>query len=395
MKKFIAPPRKLLCYLPGFEGGGAERTMINLANTLPAEGWTVRLVVGRAQGAAAQWVAPHTDVTDLRAQRSRQAVFRLRSLVKAWRPDVVFSTLIDGNLAAVAATRGLWRPPAVVVRETNSHKVRGDLPPWLIKAAGWAYRQADHMIALSTGVGSEMQESYQLPVNSISVIANPVDVGTLRNRAGQALREPPPWLDTVYTGDPMAVDDRRPVVLGMGRLHRQKGFERLIDAIALLPDPRPRLILLGTGPLHDELRDQAQALGVDLMLPGFIADPVPWLAHASAFVLSSHWEGFGHVLVEGMACGVPVVSFDCPYGPRDIILSGYNGLLIRDGDLHALAAVLDELLQSPIRRATLRRQGQQAADSFALPTITSRYSKVLASVADAHAAKRRWWGTKR
>jgi glycosyltransferase involved in cell wall biosynthesis len=90
-----------------------------------------------------------------------------------------------------------------------------------------------------------------------------------------------------------------------------------------------------------------------------------------------------------------VVSFDCPYGPRDIILSGYNGLLIRDGDLHALAAVLDELLQSPIRRATLRRQGQQAADSFALPTITSRYSKVLASVADAHAAKRRWWGTKR
>jgi glycosyltransferase involved in cell wall biosynthesis len=88
---------------------------------------------------------------------------------------------------------------------------------------------------------------------------------------------------------------------------------------------------------------------------------------------------------------VPVVSFDCPYGPRDIILSGYNGLLVRDGDVDGLAAVLDELLQSPIRRATLRRQAQQAADSFALPTITARYSKVLAQVADHHAAHRPWW----
>jgi glycosyltransferase involved in cell wall biosynthesis len=365
--------------------------MVNLVNSLPSQGWTVRLVVGRAQGAAAQWVAPGTDVTDLRAQRSRQAVLRLRGVVKAWRPDVVFSTLVDGNLAAVAATRGLRRRPAVVVRETNSHQARGDLPPWLIKAARWAYQQADHLIALSTGVGMEMQQSYGLLPDAVSVIANPVDVSSLRLRAGQALHEPPPWLDPHFTPEPSLQDDRRPVVLGMGRLHRQKGFERLIDAVSRLPDPQPRLVILGTGPLHDALRDQAAQQGVDLTLPGFIADPVPWLAHASAFVLSSHWEGFGHVLVEGMACGVPVVSFDCPYGPRDIILSGYNGLLVRDGDVDGLAAVLDELLQSPIRRATLRRQAQQAADSFALPTITARYSKVLAQVADHHAAHRPWW----
>jgi hypothetical protein len=103
---------------------------------------------------------------------------RLRGVVKAWRPDVVFSTLVDGNLAAVAATRGLRRRPAVVVRETNSHQARGDLPPWLIKAARWAYQQADHLIALSTGVGMEMQQSYGLLPDAVSVIANPVDVSS-------------------------------------------------------------------------------------------------------------------------------------------------------------------------------------------------------------------------
>lgn len=362
---------KVLCYLPGLEGGGAERTMVNLANELPAQGWQVKLAVGRATGGARDWLAPHTEVVDLAVQRSRQAPLRLRRLIRDWQPDVVFSTLIDGNVAARVACLGLRHRPALVVRETNSHLARGDLPGWLTRIAGWAYRGADHLVALSSGVGQEMIRSYHLSPQRVTVIPNPVDTTALRQQADAARAAPPPW----------GADSSRPVVVGMGRLHRQKGFERLIEAVALLPaDQRPRVAILGDGSLREALSAQAQALGVDLLLPGFVRSPAAWLAHAAAFVLSSRWEGFGHVLVEAMACGAPVLSFDCPYGPRDIILSGQNGLLLPEGDCPALASALSGLLSSPEQQQGLQQGGYAALPNYDLSAITGRYAALLAAI---------------
>ena len=93
-------------------------------------------------------------------------------------------------------------------------------------------------------------------------------------------------------------------------------------------------------------------------MPGFVKQPMQWLAAADLFVLSSRWEGFGHVIVEAMAAGAPVVAFDCPHGPRDIIRNGENGILVPDGDEAALAAAMSELLDNRGRASSTRHSGE-------------------------------------
>ncbi len=94
-------------------------------------------------------------------------------------------------------------------------------------------------------------------------------------------------------------------------------------------------------------------------MPGRMADPVPYLAAAHAFVLSSRREGFPNALLEAMACGLPVVAFDCPSGPADVIEHGRNGLLVQAGDVPRLGAALERMMSSPAERA---RMGESARD---------------------------------
>src|SRR5690606_18649968 len=123
----------------------------------------------------------------------------------------------------------------------------------------------------------------------------------------------------------------------------------LMRAVAALPRRDVQLVLLGEGPERPALEALAGALGIRerVLMPGFVADPVAWLAHADLFVCSSRWEGFGHVIVEAMAAGVPVVATDCPHGPRDIIEPEKTGLLVALDDVPALAAAVARLIDNP------------------------------------------------
>ena len=140
-----------------------------------------------------------------------------------------------------------------------------------------------------------------------------------------------------------------------------------------------RLAILGEGPEREALATLAGELGVSerLIMPGHVAEPAPWFAHAAAFALSSRWEGFGHVLVEAMACGAPVVAFDCPHGPADIVEDGKTGILVPPQDAHALARALDRLIVDREFAGRLRDAGQRAAGRFAAPTIARTYAALF------------------
>ena len=160
------------------------------------------------------------------------------------------------------------------------------------------------------------------------MIYNPVVSDALRARA----RQP--------TGHRWLPGDGIPVIVGMGRLTRQKDFATLIRAFARVRQGLPaRLIVLGEGEDRDDLEALCRSLGVaaDVDLPGFVANPYAILARARLFVLSSRWEGLPGALIEALACGARVVATDCPSGPREILDDGRYGQLVPVEDEAALA----------------------------------------------------------
>ena len=352
-----------LFFLSDLDGGGAQRTTINLVRHWPDDRPRPVLAVARASGAGRGWL-DGIDPVDLGSGRLRRSVLPLRRLIRREAPEVVYSTMVGANIAAAISMIGLRNRPLLVARETNSHRARGDLSFVQRRAAGWAYRRAAAVVALSEGVRGELIEDCRLEPRRVVTIHNPVDIDEFRARSSRAAR---PW------------DGDGPMVIAAGRLVRQKGFDILLRAFADTPMADTRLAILGEGPERETLTTLARALGLTdrIIMPGHVADPAPWFAHAAAFALSSRWEGFGHVIVEAMACGAPVVAFDCPHGPADIIEDGETGTLVPPQDAAAMAGALDRVIANPEFAGRLRHAGQRAAQRFSAPAIARTYATLF------------------
>ena len=169
-----------------------------------------------------------------------------------------------------------------------------------------------------------------------------------------------------------------PVILAIGRLRKQGDYPTLLTAFALLlRQRRARSIVLESGPLLTDLRSLAHELhiGEHVEVLGFVENPYACLANASLFVLSSRHEGLANVLIEAMACGCPVVSTDCPYGPDEILQGGRWGELVPVGNPEALASAIGRTLDNPPQRHGLRDR----ASFFTVAKAVDRYEKLAFS----------------
>jgi glycosyltransferase involved in cell wall biosynthesis len=198
----------------------------------------------------------------------------------------------------------------------------------------------------------------------IVVIPNPVVTAELLDQARCPLDHP--WFH------PSAP----PVVMGVGRLTRQKDFPTLLHAFAAVRASRPcRLVILGEGRDRPALAALAAALNInlDVDLPGFIPNPYAYMARAAAFVLSSAWEGSPNVLTEALALGTPVVATDCPSGPREILQHGRLGRLVPIGRPEAMADAIAAILDNP----PLRKACREVLVRYAAPASAQRYLAVM------------------
>lgn len=358
---------RILCFLPDLGGGGAQRTLINLAGSFRQTGHDVTLAAAQPDGPARAWIDPRVLTVPAGPGQLRNALFPLARLMREQRPDVVLSSVLDANIVAVAARQLAGSPrPKLVVRETNSHRARGDIGLIRQRLTRFAYPRADAVVALSEGVRQELIADYALPPSSVVTIHNPVEIEALAAEAKAAAAPP--------------IEKRGPWVMGVGRLIRQKGFDRLIRAVAALNRPDVTLVLVGEGPDREALAAQAREASVALLMPGFVRQPMLWLAHADVFALSSRWEGFGHVIVEAMAAGAAVVAFDCPHGPRDIIRNRETGLLVPDGDEAALASGIAELFADRALAARLSAAASRDMTRFSNAGIAAQYLKLFSSL---------------
>jgi glycosyltransferase involved in cell wall biosynthesis len=227
------------------------------------------------------------------------------------------------------------------------------------------YPRNDGYIAISEGVAEDLVDLLGVTRDKIRIVYNPVVTPELRSKMAVPLDHP--WL---------GADRELPVLLSIGRLEPQKDFPTLLRAHrAVCAQARCRLIILGEGHQREPLLQLARELGTAefVQFPGYVANPFPYLCRADLFVLSSAWEGLGNVLIEALACGTPVVSTDCPSGPREILQDERYGQLVPVGDAAALGKAILTTLAAPLPAATLR----QAVERFTVERCADHYLAAL------------------
>jgi glycosyltransferase involved in cell wall biosynthesis len=215
------------------------------------------------------------------------------------------------------------------------------------------FPSADYIVGVSAGVADDLREQIGLPSERVRVVFNPIITPDIAVEAAEPVGHP--WFS-----------DGGPVLVAAGRLRPQKDFPTLLRAVALVRDRRPvRLVLLGEGPDRAELEALVDRLGLGgiVDLPGNTDNPYAYFAKCTAYVLSSRWEGLPTVLIEALACGSPIVSTDCPSGPREILDGGSYGVLVPVGDVEALAAAIERALAGDVGRAPAESWMPYTADA--------------------------------
>lgn len=337
-------------------GAGAERIVARLLSTpVPLAPDTRRHLILLDEDEIAYPIPASVPVHCLDSKGSLlKGAIRLNAKLRELRPDICVSFGTRSNLLAASVARRTGARVVISERvNTSSHhpnSLGGRVAKLLTRML---YRHAHHVIAVSRGVATDLSDNFGVPSRIISVIANPIDSEEVIALGA----EPIAWQHLA-----------RPITVGMGRLVPNKNFSLLVEAFRLSGAPGT-LVILGKGPLREQLLEQVEAAGLSgrVVLAGFQANPFALLAKADCFVLPSNGEGFPNGLVEAMILGVPVISTNCPSGPAEILddqpdlevvdlHEGRYGLLVPMNAPAVLARALKAVL-SPGQR---ERRGQLA-----------------------------------
>jgi len=347
-----AAPR-LAVVLRAFEGGGAQRDMILLCNALAAKGVRLTVLALCVEGPLRALLDPAIPVAEVGGRQLRYAIPGLRRLIRAREPSVVISSEAALNLCTLLAVRSLPRRgrPKLVLREVGSPSIAQHRDPYAQNRIAYRilrrlYRYADRIVTLTDGARRDLIQNFAVPDEMISVmLTNAVVPPATVNRIAQ------------WDGEAGREDD---LIVCVGRLSPEKDQRTLIRAMKLLPAARPwRLAIVGDGPERDALETLARHHGLAdrIVFTGQVVDPFAVMMRARVAVCASVYEGLCNAIIEALACGTPVVSTNCPYGPVEILQDGRYGTLTPVGDATAMAAAIETAMIAVPDRNALKARG--------------------------------------
>jgi glycosyltransferase involved in cell wall biosynthesis len=362
--------RRVLFLIPSLAGGGAERVIVTLLRHLDRSQFKLALAVVDMRGAVFRDDVPEdVEIIELQCPRVRYALPKIIRLIWQRRPDVLFSTLGHLNLALAVLRpllpnniRYLARETIVVSEGLKSYAH----PTWW----AWAYRQFygrfDRVICQSQDMRDDLVEYFSFDSDKSVIINNPVDVERIRRQAAEPV-------DTGFHRHDSSETGRRVTnLVSVGRLVPQKGFDLLIEALALCGNPCLHLTLLGEGPMREELETLAQSKGVggQIRFAGFQKNPYPFFSQADAFVLSSRFEGFPNVVLEALACGTPVIATPALGGTKEILQGVPSCLMAGSLTAKSLAEALTSFTPG-------ERLPMAVVEPYSVGKIVERYAMEL------------------
>lgn len=342
--------------------------MVNIANALVRRARAVDVLVLSAQGPLISDLDGRVRLVDLATPRFRRAFVPLVRYLRRVRPDALLACMWPlTSMALWARSVSRVSTRVVVAEHTTWSAAAAELSAAALWTTRWTMRlsfpHADGIVSVSRGAADDLAAFTGIDRGKVEAIYNPV-VGS-EPVYDATPREPLEW----WSGG-----DRR--ILAVGTLKAVKDYTTLLSAFAILRRRMPvRLLILGEGECRKTLEGHARSLGIAdaVHMPGYVPDPRPYYSRADLHVLTSRAEGLANVVIEALAAGTPVVSTDCPCGPREILRDGLFGALVPVGDVTALAAEMATALTKEHDRSALRER----ARDFTIDKAVDRYESLL------------------
>ncbi|MEJ2199908.1 MAG: glycosyltransferase [Desulfuromonadaceae bacterium] len=346
-------------FVKGGCGWALTNVSVNLVSGLALNGHQVDLVVVSESAEKLREFYREVEgfegvnIVTLGRSNTSLCLFRLAKYLRSTSPDVLFSQLAICNVVALfarhlaaVATKNVFLEGTIIsnvglVDAKENLKLK--IIPLLVR---WLYPGAQAIIGKSPDVLEDLKAVLGKSGDRVPMkfLPNPYSLVRYRRLAGEAVEFP-------WSGE-----KDLPFIVAVGRLSAAKAFDVLIRAFAeVCGRIESRLLILGEGPLREELETLANELGVGdrVFLPGSVRNPWKYMVHAEVFVLSSRWEGWPSALCEAMSVGMAVITTDCPGGGKVMVEHGRSGLISAVNDVDKLRDSILELLANDSLRRTL------------------------------------------
>ena len=355
--------KKIIAVISTLKKGGAERTLSVLSHEWIKEN-EVKIIVfdGSYSGYSFSGEIINLQLPALKGTLPKIIQFlrrslQLKKLFRNENPDHIISFMESANFTSILGAYFANKFKKLTISVRTNPRTMIKLHRFLVP---YVYCYPKKIISLSKGVSSALIKMGVSP-KKIKIIYNPLPAFT-------------PIISKTLSRPSNAPKN---YILGVGRLVKLKGFDLLIEAFSKISDHNTNLVILGEGKERGRLESIISNKGLSdrIHLLGLVDNLWPWYRHAKCFVSSSLTESWGNVIVEAMSQKCPVVTFDCDYGPREIITDNVNGLLVEVSNVQSLTNTISLLLSDSQLYSKLSNNGLIRSSEFNAKVLSLQWLK--------------------